>query len=88
MALPLPDAGVARTVWRMGHSRESAARRLAVALDLSETGIQMMLQNLRRRHPNASDRRIRELLDNWMAERPGAELGDAEGTPVRWPRSR
>jgi len=72
----------------MRSSRESAARRLAVALDLSETGIQMMLQNLRRRYPRAGDRKIRELLDTWMTERPGAELGDAEGTPVPWPRSR
>jgi hypothetical protein len=72
----------------MRHSRDSAARRLAEALDLSEAGIQMMLQNLRRRHPSASERRIRELLDAWMTERPGAELGDAEGRPVRWPRSR
>lgn len=72
----------------MRSARETAAQRLAVALDLSEAGIQMMRQNLRRRHPRASARTIQELLDAWLAERPGAELGDAEGRPVPWPRPR
>jgi hypothetical protein len=69
-------------------SDHAAARRLEQALDLSEAGIQMMALNLRRRHPQASAARIRELLDEWLSRRPGAELGDADGTLVEWPRSK
>ncbi len=41
---------------------------------------------LRRRHPELSDEEIEAKLRAWLFERPGAELGDGEGTPR--PRSR
>jgi hypothetical protein len=47
-----------------------------VTLDLYETGVALMRQNLRRRQPNATD----EETDHRLAashQLPGAELGDA-----------
>ena len=39
----------------------------------------MMRQNLKRRHPEASEEEIEKLLREWLSERPGARFGDAEG---------
>jgi len=47
-----------------------------------------MEQNLRRRMPSASEQEIRMALQGWLQERPGAEVGDAVGRPVSWPRRR
>ncbi|HWO24243.1 MAG TPA: hypothetical protein VNO30_36115 [Kofleriaceae bacterium] len=41
--------------------------------------IEMMAANLRRRHPGATPDEIERLLEAWLAERPGAELGDGVG---------
>ena len=60
----------------------TAAERLRTTLDLHETGVALMRQNLRRAHPEASDSEIEQLLQAWLCERPGAPDGDAEGTPV------
>jgi hypothetical protein len=68
--------------------REIGVQRLRVALDLFESGVDLMRQNLRRRHPDAGDAEIEAKLDEWLSERPGAECGDAEGTPGTWPRAR
>lgn len=53
-----------------------------VTLDLFDTGVAMMRQNLRRAHPTADEREIDAFLHTWLIERPGAKDGDAEGTPV------
>ena len=68
--------------------REDAAERLRLAFDLFAAGEAMMRQNLRRRFPGASDREIEDHLLAWLAERPGAEHGDAAGRPGEWPRTR
>lgn len=65
-----------------------AARRLEQALEMHDDGVAMMRENLRRKHPVASEEEIDELLGQWLAIRPGAELGDGEGQPGEWPRSR
>jgi Rv0078B-related antitoxin len=52
---------------------------LAVALDLCETGVVLMRQNLRRKFPDANDQEIDGRLQDWLRHRPGAELGDAPG---------
>lgn len=62
------------------------AERLRVAFDLFGAGEALMRQNLRRRFPHASDAEIEIHLNAWLAERPGAEWGDAVGQPVPWPR--
>jgi hypothetical protein len=51
-------------------------------LDLFQTGVDLMRQNLRRRRPDASDEDIERLLGEWLQERPGAESGDCPGRPV------
>jgi len=49
--------------------------------ELNELGIEIMLMNLRRRHPDLSEAEIKTLLVTWLRERPGAPNGDAEGVP-------
>lgn len=56
---------------------------LLTAFALFEDGVELMAANLRRRHPDAADAEIERLLDAWLAERPGAEHGDAVGRPRR-----
>jgi ABC-type transport system involved in cytochrome bd biosynthesis fused ATPase/permease subunit len=51
-------------------------------LDLYQASVDLMRQNLRRRHPEASEERIQELLLQWKLHRPGAALGDVGG-PIR-----
>jgi hypothetical protein len=51
-------------------------------LDLFDTGVDLMRQNLRRQHPQANEDAIDRRLRQWLLERPGAELGDSPGRPV------
>ena len=51
-------------------------------LDLFNTGLELMRQNLRRQHPDANDDAIDRRLSQWLLERPGAELGDSAGRTV------
>jgi Rv0078B-related antitoxin len=48
----------------------------------AQTGVDLMRQNLRRRHPEALDDEIERLLGEWLQERPGAEFGDCPGPTV------
>jgi hypothetical protein len=70
----------------MGPLRPSTPSSLAEAfkttLDLFETGLDLMRQNLRRSRPTANDEEIERLLQEWLAHRPGAESGDCSGRPV------
>lgn len=67
-------------------AREKAAARLRMALDLFETGLEMMRQKVRRDHPDLADHEVEARLGAWLRERPGAEFGDAVGRPATWPR--
>ena len=67
-------------------SSQAAAERLRLALDLFAAGESLMRQNLRRKFPAATASEIESLLAAWLRERPGAEEGDASGTPGAWPR--
>jgi hypothetical protein len=69
-----------------GDEARAAAARLLLALEMADTGIEMMRATLRRRHPAADDATISRLLGDWLRERPGAEDGDANGRRVQWPR--
>lgn len=60
----------------------SQSQKFQAALDLFETGLDLMRQNLRRRHPAATDAEIERLLEQWLRERPGAESGDCPGRSV------
>jgi hypothetical protein len=59
---------------------------LQIAFELHEAGVALMRQNLRRRMPHASEEEIDAHLASCLREQPGAELGDAEGRAVPWPR--
>ena len=68
--------------------RETARDRLLAAFEMFEFGVEMMATTLRRRHPDASPEQIEEMLDAWLAERPGAEDGDGPGVAVSLERFR
>jgi hypothetical protein len=55
---------------------------LRTTLDLFDTGLDLMRQNLRRAHPEANEDEIDRRLRLWLRERPGAESGDSPGRPV------
>ena len=65
----------------------SPSQRFAVGLEMCDLGIRIQRQNLRRERREASEAEIDRLLADWLAERPGAESGDAEGRPAVWPRA-
>jgi hypothetical protein len=62
---------------------ETIGERLIQTFEMFEFGVEMMAANLRRRHPDASPERIEQLLEDWLATRPGAEDGDSDGVPAQ-----
>jgi len=44
--------------------------RFQAALDLAETGVRLMRQNFRRRHPEVSEGDIDAMLRAWLRDRP------------------
>jgi hypothetical protein len=61
---------------------DPVAEALRATLDLYQTGVDLMRQNLRRRHPDATEQEVERLLGRWLLERPGAESGDSAGRPI------
>jgi hypothetical protein len=57
----------------------AAAKRLALALEMFDTGVDMMRQKFIRQNPKLSANEIESLLETWLGQRPGAEFGDAIG---------
>lgn len=55
---------------------DSNATRLATAFALHDAGVDLMRNNLRRRHPQADEAEIQRRLDHWLQHRPGAQHGD------------
>ena len=49
--------------------------RMRTAFDLYQTAVDLMRQNLRRRHPEASEEEIRHRLQVWMFEQPAEPPG-------------
>ena len=66
------------------HAAASAAEKLRVTLDLADAGMALQRQNLRRRHPGASEAEIDRLFDEWLHDRPP----DSPGRRIDWPRRR
>ena len=60
-----------------------ARERFQTTLDLWATGVAIRRQALRREHPHASSEQIEELLNRWLATRPGAEFGDGPQPATR-----
>lgn len=61
---------------------EAVTEAFRATLDLFQTGVDLMRQNLRRRHPLATEPEIEQLLVRWLHERPGAEAGDCQGQAI------
>lgn len=53
-----------------GNSEENLAAKFIATIDLMEFGIQLMRQNLARKHPKASAEFINQELQRWINERP------------------
>jgi hypothetical protein len=51
-------------------SDTSPEQRFRIAVDLAETGLDLMRQNLRRAHPNAGPDEIEAKLNAWRRNRP------------------
>ncbi len=66
----------------MASATSFIADHFRTALDLFDAGLDLMRQNLRRRHPGAGDEEIERLLRTWLLDRPGAESGDSPGRSV------
>ena len=66
----------------MASTTLSAADAFRATLDLFGTGVDLMRQNLRRRHPAETDDEIEARLLTWLRHRPGAESGDGRGRSV------
>ena len=62
-----------------GPREMSLGERLQLALRMFVDGERLMRQNLRRRHPTASEGEIEGALVAWVRTRPGAEAGDCPG---------
>jgi hypothetical protein len=65
---------------------DSPAARLRLALELSAVADAMRAQRFRRENPSFDEEQIEVLMEAWRGTRPGAEAGDAQGRPGRWPR--
>lgn len=55
------------------------ADRLAVALDLTQAGLELRLQRHRREHPDATPEELDAVAREWWSDRSGAPDGDASG---------
>ena len=86
--LSLPDPVHSRYNSSMPDRLEIAAKKLRTALDLHDFVVEMMRENLKRRHPDLDAAGIDALLVKWLRTRPGAEHGDSAGVPGTWPRRR
>ncbi len=64
---------------------ETMARRLELAFELFESGVQMMRSTLKRQYPELSDEEIEKKIFEWLRERPGAIHGDTVGRPILCP---
>jgi Rv0078B-related antitoxin len=66
----------------MASTTSSPSDAFKTTLDLFETGLALMRQNLRRGHPMSEEEEIERLLQDWLRDRPGANPGDCSGRRV------
>jgi hypothetical protein len=64
--------------------RHGVAARLVLAIAMQREGLALMRENIRRAHPDASEREIDRLFEVWLLDRPA----DGPGEPIQWPRRR
>jgi len=65
----------------MAEAPLTPAQKLQLAFELFEAGREMKRQQLRREFPELGEAEIASKLAAWVSTRPGAEHGDAVGTP-------
>lgn len=65
----------------MEHENKKLGEKFRLTLELHETGVDLMRQNLRRRNPDESEKQIEKRLIHWLQTRPGAEQGECSGRP-------
>lgn len=66
--------------------RETAARRLEIALDLADLAVEMYEMQVRREEPTLAADQVAARVARWRRSRPGAEDGDGQGRRITWPR--
>ncbi|MEW6279969.1 MAG: hypothetical protein AB1758_15170 [Candidatus Eremiobacterota bacterium] len=59
----------------------SALEKFRQAMEMVDSGHEMMRLNLKREYPDESEEQIEARLVAWIRQRPGAEFGDGEGVP-------
>jgi hypothetical protein len=59
-------------------------QKLRLALELFESGRELMRAKIKREGPGLSDLEIEQRLAAWVSARPGAEHGDSSGLPRRF----
>jgi hypothetical protein len=62
------------------------AARFHEAAELFDVAERMLEMKLRRERPDITEEELDDAVSKWLKRRPGAELGDAEGRPIAWPR--
>lgn len=70
-----------RTPTSPSSSLAAAGARLRIALEMQREGAALMRENLRRRHPAATETEFDALFQRWLLDRPP----DAPGRRVPWP---
>jgi len=63
-----------------GKNSKDSARKLRLACELFDFGVELMTENLRRRYPGLSEAALETRLKRWLQTRPGAKLGDCPGS--------
>jgi hypothetical protein len=66
----------------VGSASSPTIKAFRATLDLFQTRVDLMRQNLRRRNPTADEPQIERLLQEWLLDRAGAEAGDCSGRPI------
>jgi len=59
---------------------------LEVVAEMFALGVEMRRERARREFPQLDEREIDAIVETWLLERPGAEIGDSAGVPGTWPR--
>ena len=59
----------------MDNPNETTADRLVATLEMYEFGVELKAGQLRRKYPEASPKRIEQLVDAWLAESSEIQAG-------------
>jgi hypothetical protein len=76
------SAGVERGCYTDHVQPPDLRERLLTAVELWRAGVLLRRQQLRRAHPDAKAEEIEALLNDWLQQRPGAEMGDGPAPPA------